>query len=131
LSQQAPEDGCCVRISDEQLKQVFLNLVLNAIQAMPEGGKIFADFEKRRGEAVIAIRDTGPGVKEKDTEKIFDPFFSTKRGGTGLGLSIVWRILAKHSGTITLAPRSGSPRGACFVITLPQCGDAEKIALRA
>lgn len=121
----APEQVYPVRISSEQLRQIFVNLVLNAMQSMSNGGEIHASFEPANGDIRILLRDTGPGVKEKDRERIFTPFFTTKRSGTGLGLPIVWRILTRHGGSIKLLSRDENAPGACFAITLPRGNKSE------
>jgi nitrogen fixation/metabolism regulation signal transduction histidine kinase len=105
----------------DQLKRVFANLFTNAIQAMPEGGTltIRADAVKKaqKGYCRIAVRDTGVGIPEADIERIFDPYFTTKKGGTGLGLAIVRRIVFDHGGNVW-AESDGS-RGTTFFIDLP------------
>jgi signal transduction histidine kinase len=88
-----------------QLKQVFLNIFLNSIQAMPNGGEIsvlITDGEKvkKHGIVMVFIKDTGPGITLIDIPKVFQPFFTTKESGTGLGLSISYGIISKHGGTI-------------------------------
>ena len=84
----------------EQIKQVLLNLALNALQAMPEGGKlIFRTFQKG-GRLYIETEDTGGGIGEAAKAKIFDPFFTTKDQGLGLGLSVVYKIINQHNGRI-------------------------------
>jgi signal transduction histidine kinase len=110
-----------VRGDRELLKQVFLNLILNAIQAMPEGGSLM--ITTRRGDAAqgncaeIEFADTGVGIPDSELPRIFDPFFTTKRKGTGLGLSIVHNIISQHMGTIHV--RSCEGKGTAFVVTLP------------
>jgi signal transduction histidine kinase len=106
----------------EQLKEVLVNLVVNACEAMPGGGEIL--IEERadrppggRAHAVIRVRDTGPGIPPHIGEKVFDPFFSTKEHGTGLGLSIARRIIAEHGGR--LEAEAAPPGGAVFAIALP------------
>lgn len=110
-----------IKCDPEQLKEVFVNLVENACQAMGRGGQITIteDVAETEGEktCVIHVRDNGPGMSEKIVEKIFNPFFTTKDEGTGLGLSIVERIIENHNGKIRVESREGE--GACFVITLP------------
>lgn len=119
-----------VQCDPEQLKQVFLNLALNAFQAMPKGGKLtvttrlerdelaFWREGKRRRDAVeIHFRDTGAGIPEEARENIFVPFYTTKEKGTGLGLAISQRIVKAHAGTITVRTTPGE--GAEFVISLP------------
>ncbi|MBL0225270.1 MAG: GAF domain-containing protein [Geobacteraceae bacterium] len=102
-----------------QLKQVFLNLILNACEVMPDGGLLRVHSEiSPRSKRVITIRisDTGGGIPTEMLSQIFNPFFTTKRHGTGLGLAIVNRILLNHDGRITAA-NDGS--GAVFTVTLP------------
>jgi signal transduction histidine kinase len=109
-------------IDSEQLKEVLVNLIVNACEAMAPGGSI--SIEERTEAhpslgpaAVIVVRDSGPGIPAHLREKIFQPFFSTKEQGTGLGLSIAQRIIAEHSGRLELGPAEG--RGAAFIIILP------------
>jgi two-component system NtrC family sensor kinase len=101
----------------DQLQQVLLNLVLNAMEAMPEGGRLFIETAARKNNAEITIEDTGPGVAESQREHIFEPFVSTKEGGTGLGLAVSYGILSAHGGSLELV--EGRGRGACFKIILP------------
>lgn len=101
----------------EQLKQVLLNLVINAIQAMPAGGEIEARVDQRDGEAIISIKDQGSGIAEDNLERIFDPFFTTKENGTGLGLSVAHQVITQHGGHIE-AERNPE-RGMTFSISLP------------
>jgi signal transduction histidine kinase len=105
----------------DQLKEVVVNLLVNACEMMANGGEIRI-LEKEEGEPMgnsvtITITDNGPGIPEAIQENIFQPFFSTKEEGTGLGLSIASRIVEKHGGTLTLRSQEG--QGATFVITLP------------
>jgi signal transduction histidine kinase len=101
----------------EQLKQVILNLTLNAIQAMPEGGEI-ALSARRDGERIgIEVSDEGTGIPEEEIERIFDPFYTTKDTGTGLGLAVAYQIIAQHHGRITA--RRNPARGMTFSIWLP------------
>jgi signal transduction histidine kinase len=103
----------------DQMEQVFLNLILNAVEAMPRGGELGIEttWNAAAAEVRIEIRDTGAGVPEAARSQIFDPFFTTKEKGTGLGLSIAYSVIQKHGGHISLVSRDGS--GATFVITLP------------
>jgi signal transduction histidine kinase len=108
-----------------QLKQVFLNLLMNALQAMPEGGRIIGTVGRCRPEFIspvgdwvqIEIADSGPGMTPEVLEKIFDPFFTTKREGTGLGLSICHSIIQQHDGEIEVQSRLG--QGTTAVVRLP------------
>lgn len=114
-------------IDSDQLKQVFMNIFLNAIQAMQEGGLITASITHLNGATVkVSISDTGPGIPEGIIDKIFDPFFTTKPMGTGLGLSIVHRIIDEHNGQITV--RNGT-RGAVFEIFLPATDNSESASI--
>jgi len=103
-----------------QLKQVFLNIILNACEAMPDGGRIFVQVEGKTSQkkpvVVVRITDTGGGIQPAMLSQIFTPFFTTKRHGTGLGLAIVNRILLNHNGRIE-ADNEGA--GAVFRVTLP------------
>jgi signal transduction histidine kinase len=105
----------------EQLKEVLVNLIINACEEMKEGGTIMIE-ERLFGQpphqfAVLSVSDSGPGVPEELKEKVFQPFFTTKDEGTGLGLSIASRIVNEHGGRLSL--ETGRTGGATFVITLP------------
>ncbi len=104
-----------------QIQQCFLNLIFNAIEAMPEGGqlRISTKFNTVEKKAVVGIQDTGYGISEKNLKHIFDPFFSTKIDGkgTGLGLSIVYGIVKNHQGSIDVNSTVG--RGSLFTLSFP------------
>jgi signal transduction histidine kinase len=106
---------------DAQVKQVLMNVVLNAIQACQAGGsvEISTRIAERNGAqwGVVAVADSGPGIAPEHVEQIFDPFFTTKAGGSGLGLFIAREIVAAHEGVIEAAPRPGG--GSEFSIQLP------------
>jgi len=111
----------------EQLKEVVANLIINACEAMTEGGMITVQEEAGLTEpmgrvAVIKISDNGPGIPESIQDQVFQPFYSTKEEGTGLGLSIAVRIIEDHQGWLNLRSRRG--KGATFTITIP-CKEAE------
>jgi two-component system, NtrC family, sensor histidine kinase HydH len=118
------------RADAEQLLQVFLNLSLNALQAMPQGGRLLISTglrkATRRGAAAafleIRFRDTGVGIPPNDLKNLFIPFFTTKDKGTGLGLPISQRIIENHGGTIEV--RSQPAEGATFTVLLPVEADA-------
>ena len=107
-----------------QLKQVFLNIVLNSLQSMPQGGTITASMASTTGQAnevEVTIRDTGCGIPEDHIARLFDPFFTTKESGTGLGLSISYGIISKHGGEIEIeSSTSGDTRGTSVMIRLPK-----------
>lgn len=102
----------------DQLYQVFLNLVINADQAMPQGGVLEVSTVVIEDEVRLAFADHGFGIRPSDLSKIFDPFFTTKKDGTGLGLSIVHQILTTHRGRISVRNNEGAP-GITVEIVLP------------
>jgi signal transduction histidine kinase len=113
----------------DHLQQVFMNLLLNAIHASPQGGVVRARaFADRDGDAAcIEISDSGPGIPEEDLERIFDPFFTTKGPdqGTGLGLMICHRLVSDHGGEIEVASRPG--QGATFYVRLPTREPSDRV----
>jgi two-component system nitrogen regulation sensor histidine kinase NtrY len=108
-----------VRVDPEQLRRVIINLVDNAIEAMERRGRITVETSHDAAHHVarLVIADDGPGISEGDREKLFMPYFSTKRRGSGLGLAIVRRIIAEHGGSIEVS--DNVPRGTRFTIDLP------------
>ncbi len=108
----------------DQVKQVLLNLCLNAVEAMPDSGqlRIETGFNAMSGEVMTAITDTGSGINPDDIASIFDPFFTKKEGGTGLGLFITYEIIQRHSGRIEVESELG--RGSTFRVWLPAVGAA-------
>ncbi|HHV79168.1 MAG TPA: PAS domain-containing protein [Firmicutes bacterium] len=103
----------------EHLQQAFLNLMLNALQAMPSGGELRVSTCQRPNSnyAQVSFEDTGVGIPEEEQEKIFDMFYSTKKGGTGLGLPLVQRIVDEHKGYMELVSKVG--KGTRFTVNLP------------
>ncbi len=101
------------------LKQMFINLAQNAIQAMPAGGElIIRSFQNSEGQVFVEFKDNGLGIPEKDLDKIFEPFFSTKReSGTGLGLNIVKGIMEEHKGSVNV--NSEQEKGSSFTLSFP------------
>jgi signal transduction histidine kinase len=106
-----------VECDPEQLKQVLLNLALNAVQAMPEGGKVVLSASSSREGLAIRVSDEGGGIPPEHLEHIFDPFFTMKEAGSGLGLSVAHGIVAHHGGVLQV--ESNTSRGAVFLVTLP------------
>jgi signal transduction histidine kinase/CheY-like chemotaxis protein len=100
-----------------QVEQVFINLVLNAFDAMPEGGELWIDITQKRKMIQITFQDSGPGVPDEMRETIFEPFISTKNG-TGLGLSVSYDIITAHGGRLDLLPGKNA-QGATFRVMLP------------
>ncbi|MFQ5767477.1 MAG: nitrogen regulation protein NR(II), partial [Acidobacteriota bacterium] len=117
----APAGRPSVRGHRGRLQQVLLNLLLNARDAMGEGGCIMVSTRVAGEETVLEVRDTGNGIAHEDLERIYDPFFTTKKRGrgTGLGLSISYRIVQDHGGFIDVDSRPG--QGSCFRVRLPRC----------
>ncbi|MCC6546832.1 sensor histidine kinase [Candidatus Sumerlaeota bacterium] len=108
-----------VGICETHLHQVLLNLLLNSIDAMPDGGEFRVEFsESSKEHLTIQVEDTGPGIPPDLAANVFNPFFSTKAQGTGLGLSIVERILDAYGGSIAVAA-SGSGASSRFLLKLP------------
>jgi signal transduction histidine kinase len=113
-----PGDPLPVRGDRSQLKQMFLNLFLNAIQAMPSGGMLSVGAIRKDGpKAVVSVVDTGEGIPENNLDRIFDPFFTTKKSGTGLGLSICYNIVKTHLGDIEVKSKVG--QGTAILVSLP------------
>ncbi len=108
-----------IKGNPDQIQQVFMNLIINALDAMPEGGRLLIETKIEEKHILVIIRDTGHGIDEAVMEKIFDPFFSTKPlgRGTGLGLSICYGIIREHSGSISVQSKKG--RGTSISISLP------------
>lgn len=105
-------------INRNELQQVLINLTVNAIQAMPDGGTLILEARDWRDQGVeIKVRDTGVGIAPEHLARVFDPFFSTKGGGgTGLGLSISYTLLARYGGSISVDSEAG--KGSCFTVRL-------------
>lgn len=107
-----------VCVDPEQIKQVLLNLVINAVQAMPSGGDVVLQtLLAEDGNVHLEVQDEGAGIAPENVERIFDPFFTTRDEGTGLGLSIAERIVSQHGGHIEI--RQNHERGMTFSVILP------------
>ncbi|HJZ88084.1 MAG TPA: ATP-binding protein [Polyangia bacterium] len=105
-------------LADEnQMRQALLNLIRNAREAMPGGGRLSVRVRLEDRAAVVRVGDTGPGIPAADRAHIFEPFFSTKEGGTGLGLALTQQIVTQHGGAIEIESEPG--RGTTFVVRLP------------
>ena len=113
-----PDGDLICRIDPEQLQQVILNLLQNAMQAMPDGGAIAVGLRVEESQGVLSIGDTGIGMADEVREKLFTPFFTTKEDGTGLGLVTSKKIIDAHNGQIRVDSEPG--RGTQFSISLPQ-----------
>jgi two-component system NtrC family sensor kinase len=117
----APDLPQVMAVSD-QIQQVLLNLVLNAMEAMPGGGNLLITTRASKDEVEILVEDSGPGIAPQDRERIFEPFVSTKDGGTGLGLAVSYGIISAHGGSLGIVEGAGT--GACFRVSLPIGGSS-------
>jgi signal transduction histidine kinase len=111
-----PPAGLPVRADAMKLEQVVLNVLLNALEAMPDGGELTVRGKREDGAASIEIADTGTGIPEDLQGQIFDPYFTTKSGGSGMGLAICEKIMQQHGGRIDFVT---GPSGTTFKLTLP------------
>ena len=114
-----------VLVVGDQLKQVFLNLILNAVEAMPGGGRLFIRGYCLDDDVVVTFGDTGPGIAPEDMGQMFEPFFSTKHSGSGLGLAVSQEIVSNHGGVLSAANQPEG--GALFSLTLPALPESEAV----
>jgi len=121
LVSRMPASPLPVNIDADLLKQAVLNVIQNGAQAMPEGGQLEVVLEEERKSgwktAVLRIADQGPGIPDEIREKIFDLYFSTRKGGSGIGLAMTYRILQLHHGSVEV--ESKADRGAVFLLRIP------------
>ncbi len=106
----------------DQVIQVLVNLGMNAIEAMSDGGTLRFARGVRGSEVTITVTDTGPGIPAAQTEQVFSPFFTTKSEGTGLGLAVASDIARAHGGRLELVLQDGDGKGATFTLSLPRAG---------
>ena len=114
-----PANEIIVHASEEALNDVLANLMLNAVEAQPNGGRVRVGVVARNGDAEFSIQDEGPGISSEEREKIFEPFYTTKASGTGLGLAIVVRRTAEMGAQITCESPVNNGRGARFRVRVP------------
>jgi signal transduction histidine kinase len=112
-----PHDLPTVRVDRNYLKQVLLNLILNGLQSMPQGGSLTLEAKVSHGNMIVTVADTGEGISQETLSRIFEPYFTTKAKGAGLGLTIARRIVEAHQGTLTVDTTSG--KGTRFRIAVP------------
>jgi signal transduction histidine kinase len=110
-----------VQVDADQVGQVLLNLILNAIEAMPTGGALTIQTEATTEAVVARVTDSGAGIPPGNLEKIFQPLFTTKTKGIGLGLAVSRRLTEANGGTLTVESRPG--QGSTFTVTFPRKGD--------
>jgi signal transduction histidine kinase len=109
---------CTLTGDPEKLKQVVLNLVMNALESMPSGGTLSVRVACEGDQVLLSIGDTGTGIEPGALSHVFDPFFTTKEAGTGLGLSIVRKIVDQHTGEVRIESERGV--GTRVTVVLPQ-----------
>jgi signal transduction histidine kinase len=110
-------EKCSVQGDRDKLNQVFLNLLLNALQAMENGGNLKITTTREGEDVICEIEDTGCGLEEENVAKVFDPYFTTKNNGTGLGLAMSAKIVEEHSGSMEF--RSVLGQGTVVKVCLP------------
>jgi len=131
ISLESKVETPAINLDFDQMAQVFINLLKNAVEAMPpEGGYIKVMISDTQEEVTVNIADSGTGIKEENMSKLFTPFFTTKTvgKGTGLGLPIIYGIVKMHKGNITVksnAEPSKGPTGTTFTITLPRINTSQ------
>jgi signal transduction histidine kinase len=116
-----------VPVNSQEIKQVVLNLITNALDSLDEDGTVWVELRSKGGRAELVVRDDGCGMTQEVLKHLFEPFFTRRRGGqgTGLGLSITYRIVSDHGGEIE-AFSDGPTKGSTFRVTLPLSRHEEK-----
>lgn len=117
IERQASQDPLPARIDADLVKQAILNIVLNGVQAMPEGGKLRIATRREGDGALITIRDQGPGIPTDIRDKVFNLYFTTKKGGSGIGLAMAYRVVQLHHGSVEFTSIDG--HGTTFYLRLP------------
>lgn len=117
LTFSSDQEAILIRADEDRLRQVLINLVINALQAVSRGGRVDVTVGRAGGHAFVCVRDDGPGIDAEHLGDLFKPFVTTKEKGTGLGLAIVSRIVKQHHGTVTASNHQDG--GACFEVRLP------------
>jgi signal transduction histidine kinase len=112
-----------IDVDPELLHRALSNLILNAMDAMPDSGTLTLSAKSQEDKVEIRVADTGEGLTPEECERLFTPYYTTKQHGTGLGLAIVQSVVADHNGAIAVESRVGG--GATFVITLPSADGTE------
>ncbi len=126
LTTELPPQPVMLNVDPDQLRQVLLNLILNALDVLPQGGAISTELAQQEsdGRLNLRVRDNGPGIESKEMDRIFGPFFSTHESGTGIGLPICRQIIEQHSGQITV--ENNAAGGALFTVSLPHIADEQE-----
>ncbi|MBI5722378.1 MAG: two-component sensor histidine kinase [Planctomycetes bacterium] len=118
-----PDQPAVCLIDGDLIKQALLNLLINAVQAMEQGGELLIRVSAAAGRAILEVIDTGPGIEPESLERIFQVYYSTTKGGSGLGLPTTRRIIHEHDGGIRVESERG--KGTRFIIDLPLAGPAD------
>jgi signal transduction histidine kinase len=113
-----------ISVDEIQIKRVFINIISNALQAMEEKGTLTIEASRVNDSVGILFKDTGPGIKEEDKKRLFEPFFSTKSKGIGLGLTMSKNVVEAHGGKITIESEAG--KGTVVTIKLSACHQADQ-----
>jgi signal transduction histidine kinase len=111
------EDKPKIKVDEDKMKRVFVNIIKNSVEAMPEGGKLTIKSKETKGKVEIAFTDTGAGIPKEALEKLFVPLFTTKARGMGFGLSICKRVVEAHGGEISVESTAG--KGTTFTLIIP------------
>ena len=111
------KEATTVMADSDILKRIFGNLIINAVQAMPKGGKLTIQAYKEANDSIITVADTGVGIPEEVKDKLFTPLFTTKSKGQGFGLAVVKRMTETLGGTVTFESQQG--KGTKFIFRLP------------
>jgi signal transduction histidine kinase len=122
VSMTIEQDSSTILVDPTMMKRILTNLVTNALQAMPDGGKLTITASKKQDEVYITVQDTGQGILDENKAKIFQPLFSTKAKGQGLGLAVVKRLVEAHNGTIAFNTEVG--KGTTFTVAIPLAKEA-------
>ncbi|MCK4516155.1 MAG: PAS domain-containing sensor histidine kinase, partial [Spirochaetaceae bacterium] len=117
IQEDLAEDLPTLEIDEKALKQALLNIVKNAISAMPDGGTLTASSRQQGDVVVLKIADTGVGMSDEVLNKIFEPYFTTKDFGSGIGLTMVYKVAKEHMGDVSVASQEG--KGSSFSISFP------------
>jgi signal transduction histidine kinase len=127
LTQALPEEALMVRVDPDLMKQAVLNLVLNGLQAMSDGGRLTLAARREEETIITEVRDQGNGIPPEVQEKVFELYFTTKQGGSGIGLAQTYQIMQWHYGSVEFESITG--RGTTFRLRLPAV--SEKTAAQA
>jgi two-component system sensor histidine kinase HydH len=117
-------EGMKMDVDPDRFVQVLLNLFLNGLQAMENGGVLSVEVKNEGTEAVLAVSDTGSGISIENLPHVFDPYFTTKPGGVGLGLANVHKLVEAHGGKVEVSSGSGS--GTRFVVRIPETSPGQR-----